>query len=96
MATGLPVVVKLVDLNEDEMMYRCRLVDDGSALPGTDYESCLRVTPAGPRACHLKIENSFTPIGVTEEECRRIWTEMEWINIDGVRCSPELVAHLSV
>ena len=82
---GPPVVVKLVELNEEEMMYRYRLVDDGSALPGTDYQSCLRVTAAGPSACHLKIENSFTPIGVTEEEFRRLWTEMEWINVNDVK-----------
>jgi hypothetical protein len=82
---GLPVVVKLVELNEEEMMYRYRLIDEGSALPGTDYESCLRITPAGPHACHLKIENTFTPIGVTEDEYRQIWTEMEWINVNDVK-----------
>jgi hypothetical protein len=80
-----PVVVKLVAMNEDEMMYRYCLVDDGAALPGTDYQSCLRVTPAGPHACQLKIEHTFTPIGVTEEEYRRVWTEMEWINVNDVK-----------
>jgi hypothetical protein len=84
-ATGLPVVVKLLELDDAAMTYRYRIVDDGSALPGTDYVGCLRITPCGPQACHLKIEASVTPIGVTEEEFRRIWTEMEWINVNDVR-----------
>jgi hypothetical protein len=33
----------------------------------------------------LKIENSFTPIGVTEDEYKRVWTEMEWINVNDVK-----------
>jgi hypothetical protein len=81
----LPVVVKLLEIDDEEMMYRYRIVDDGDALPGTDYVGYLRITPCGPQACHLKIENSFTAIGVTEEEYKRVWTEMEWINVNDVK-----------
>jgi hypothetical protein len=81
----LPVRVKLLEVDEEERMYRYRIVDDGSAMPGTDYLACLRVTPAGPDACHLKIEVSFTPIGVTDEDFRAIWTQMENINVEDIR-----------
>jgi hypothetical protein len=81
---GAPVRVKLVDIDESEMTYRYRLIDDGS-LPATDYVGCVRVTACGPDACHLKVETTFTAVGVTEDEFLKIWLEMETVEVEDVR-----------
>lgn len=80
---GHPILERLEELDAEERSYRYRLLDVGD-LPITDYCGYVRVTPAGPRACHLKIECDFTPVDVTAAEWERIWTEMETSLMDEI------------
>lgn len=73
---GHPIVERLDEVNAADRTYRYRLLDVGS-MPITDYTGYVRVTPAGPDACHLKIECNFTPVDVTEQEWREIWFGIE-------------------
>lgn len=73
---GHPILERLEELNAEERSYRYRLLDVGD-LPITDYCGYVRVTPAGPHACHLKIECDYTPVDVTAAEWDRTWAEME-------------------
>lgn len=76
LAEGLPVLERLEAVDEKDRTYRYRVIDEGD-LPVTDYCGYVRVTPCGPAACHVKIECSFTPVAVTEEQWAEIWTAME-------------------
>ena len=73
---GLPISERLESLDVADRTYRYRLADVGS-LPITDYRGYVRVTPAGPDACHLKIECEFTAVEVSEAEWIETWLAME-------------------
>jgi len=88
---GSPILERLEELNAAERSYRYRLLDVGD-LPITDYCGYVRVTPAGPRACHLKIECDFTPVDVTAAEWERIWTGMETSLMDEISRLVENIA----
>lgn len=80
---GHPILERLEELNADDRSYRYRLLDVGD-LPITDYCGYVRVAPAGPHACHLKIECDYTPVDVTASEWERTWTEMETSLMDEI------------
>ena len=73
---GDPIIERLEELNVAERTYRYRLLDNGG-LPITDYTGYVRVTPAGPHACFLKIECNFTPVDVSAEQWEATWRDME-------------------
>lgn len=73
---GLPIHERLEALDLADRSYRYRLTDVGS-LPITDYRGYVRVTPAGPDACHLKIECEFTAVEVSNGDWTRTWLAME-------------------
>lgn len=80
---GPPILERLEELNAEERTYRYRLLDVGD-LPVTDYRGYVRVTPAGPDACHLKIECDYTAVGVTDAAWAQTWTEMETSLMDEI------------
>lgn len=84
LAEGLPVLERLESVDEDDRTYRYRVIDEGD-LPVTDYCGYVRVTPCGPSACHVKIECSFTPVAVTEQQWAETWTAMEQSIIAQIR-----------
>ncbi|MCG2842625.1 SRPBCC family protein [Sandaracinobacter sp. RS1-74] len=73
---GLPIHERMDAFDAGTRTYRYSLLDVGS-LPVTDYRGLVKVTPAGPDACHLKIECQFTAVGVTEEAWSDTWFAME-------------------
>lgn len=84
LAEGLPVLERLEAVDEADRTYRYRVIDEGD-LPVTDYCGYVRVTPCGPDACHVKIESSFTPVSVTEQQWVATWTGMEQSLIAQIR-----------
>jgi hypothetical protein len=83
---GLPIHERLEELDIADRSYRYRLIDVGS-LPITDYRGYVRVTPAGPDACHLKIECEFTAVEVSDEEWMAIWRAMETQLVNEIRAA---------
>ncbi|MEO7468156.1 MAG: SRPBCC family protein [Pseudomonadota bacterium] len=81
---GLPIHERLESLDAENRSYRYRLIDVGS-LPITDYRGYVRVTPAGPDACHLKIECEYTAVEVSDERWAEIWLEMETSLVNEIR-----------
>ena len=80
----MPIGERLETLDIADRSYRYRLTDVGS-LPITDYRGYVRVTPAGPDACHLKIECEFDAVEVTEAEWKATWLAMENGLVDEIR-----------
>ncbi|PZU50169.1 MAG: SRPBCC family protein [Sphingomonas sp.] len=81
---GLPVHERMESYDAETRTYRYSLLDVGS-LPITDYRGLVKVTPAGPTACHVKIECEFTAVDVSEEEWRSTWLAMETALLREVR-----------
>ncbi len=73
---GPPIHERMESLNTAEYTYRYVLTDVGP-LPVTDYHGYVRITPAGPNACFVKIECACTPVAVTEAEWETMWLTME-------------------
>lgn len=68
---------RLEKISEADFYYTYSLVDSGP-LPLTNYLGYVRVTPAeGDRSCGLAFGHSATMMGVSEEEWRRQWLEIE-------------------
>ncbi|MBY8826350.1 SRPBCC family protein [Sphingomonas colocasiae] len=81
---GLPIHERLEWLDAADRSYRYRLTDVGS-LPITDYRGYVRVTPAGPDACHLKIECEYDAVEVTDAQWAETWLAMETQLVNEIR-----------
>lgn len=73
---ALPIRERLESLDESGMSYSYRIIDNGP-LPVTNYLGQLRLTPCGPKACVIVIENDFVGVDIDEAEWARTWQGME-------------------
>lgn len=76
------------ELSEAGRFYTYRPLSLGS-LPVTDYRGRVAVTEDGPGRCRVTISSRCTPIGITEEEWRCLYTTMETAVIALVRTKIE-------
>jgi hypothetical protein len=53
-----------------------RLIDTGP-MPVVDYVGQVRITPAGPDACHVKVASTCSPVAISDEEWVRMYTDMQ-------------------
>ena len=90
LADGPPVRERIEAIAEGDFHYIYRLIDSGP-LPVTDYVGQVRITPAGPDACVVKVASTCSPVGITEDEWVRMYTEMQTGLLDYVaaRCASE-------
>lgn len=61
-------------LDHDDRCLQYRVLDVGP-FPYANYRGEIRVTPCGADACNVSFQTSFIPVGVTEEEGKRVWLE---------------------
>ena len=73
---GPPVRERIEAIDEADFHYVYRVIDSGS-MPVTDYVGQVRITPAGPNACAIKVACTFSPLGIEAAEWVRQYTEME-------------------
>lgn len=81
---ALPVRERLESVSEEDMTTVYRVVDSGS-MPVIDYVGQARVTPCGPKACHVKINCSFSAVGITDEDWQIQWESMERQLVEDLR-----------
>lgn len=73
---GPPVRERLEAIDERDHHYVYRLIDSGP-MPVTDYVGEVRITPAGPDACCLKVTATCSPVGIDKAEWLKLYTELQ-------------------
>ncbi len=87
LAEGPPVRERIEAIDAD-FHYVYRLIDSGP-MPVTDYVGEVRVTPAGPDACCIKVASRCSPVGISDAEWVRIYTDLETRLFDFIKARCE-------
>lgn len=93
LADGRTMRERLEAVAEDDFAYSYRIIDTAD-FPIAEYLGHVRVTAAGPRACSIRFACEFTPLGITAEDWRRIYGEMQAANISYIRAQTETASRL--
>src|SRR6185369_12403602 len=73
---GPPCRERLEVIDEADHHYVYRLIDSGP-MPVMDYVGDVRITPAGPDACCLKVSSTCSPVGIENAEWVKLYTELQ-------------------
>jgi hypothetical protein len=73
---GPPVRERIEAIDERAFHYVYRLIDSGP-MPVTDYVGQVRITPAGPDACVIKVGCTFSPVGIDDVEWTQIYLDIQ-------------------
>lgn len=73
---GPPMRERIEAIEERDFHYVYRIIDSGP-MPVTDYVGQVRITPAGPDACAIKVACTFSPVGIDDAEWVRIYLDIQ-------------------
>ena len=85
---GPPVRERIEAIDARDFHYVYRLIDSGP-MPVTDYVGEVRVTPAGPDACCIKVTSRCSPVGISDAEWVRMYTDLETRLFDFIKARCE-------
>jgi hypothetical protein len=85
---GAAVRERIEAIDARDFHYVYRLIDSGP-MPVTDYVGEVRVTPAGPDACCIKVMSRCSPVGITDAEWLRMYTDLETRLFDFIKARCE-------
>jgi hypothetical protein len=85
-AGGRRIAERLESLPEHpgDFAYDYRVIDVGD-FPLAEYRGSVRLTPTGTSACALRFACTFTPLGITAEEWRALYVDMQKQQIAFIR-----------
>lgn len=85
---GRKIRERLETIVAADLAYSYRIIDTAD-FPLAEYVGDVRVTPAGREACSLRFACAFTPLGISADAWRAIYTDMQNANIDFIRAQVE-------
>lgn len=71
-----------------DLAFDYRIIDLAD-FPLAEYRGSVRLTPAGDRACNLRLSCRFTPLGITVSEWQALYVEMQKKQIAFIRSQVE-------
>ncbi|MEX3940500.1 SRPBCC family protein [Paraburkholderia sp. BR10937] len=80
---GDPIVERMLSFSETSRSYSYAILK--APFPVTDYVSTLSVVEQGATACRVKWSGEFVPVGVTEQEASRLFTQIYEDGLDALK-----------